>query len=149
MTAVVSAYQGTELQSSYFEPGTRQYYDTLSTDYMHGLLTEEQYIARQSLQPGQALTPAMTGESAGPSGFTSFLTGLTSIADTAFRYAGKYQTLENQREMTELAILAERQRIERGMMGEGVTPSYGGLNLYTLIFLGGVAIMAMILLKKP
>lgn len=140
---------GGDLASTRYEPGTQAYTDALNYDYQSGMLTQDQYRARAGLTPGGVVTPEMSGYIEPTSAWSSFWEGLGSAGTQLLSGYSKYQLMENQQRMMDLQVENQRRQMIGGMMGEGATPSYGGLNVYTLLMFGGIAFLAMMLLKKP
>ncbi|MCK4792283.1 MAG: hypothetical protein KAV87_51615 [Desulfobacteraceae bacterium] len=60
----------------------------------------------------------------------------------------KWFSIQNQQVKNEIANEQARVNLQQQMAGEGSIPGFGGLNFYTLAALGGIMIMAWILLKK-
>lgn len=137
---------GGDLASTRYEAGTQAYADALQFDYESGLLTQDQYRTRATLQPGQ-VTPTMEGAEP-TSAWTTFFEGIGSAATQLFSGYTKLQTMENQQTMLKLDVERQRLAMARGMIGEGEVPSYGGINVYTLAMFAGIGLFALILLKK-
>lgn len=77
------------------------------------------------------------------------LAWLGSTAEILMSGYTKYTLMENQQEMLKLDVERQRLALARGMIGEGEVPSYGGINLYTIILFAGIGLFAMMMLRKP
>lgn len=134
---------GYDLASSRYPYGTPAWSEALSLDLSQGLLTKAQYDwALQN--PGMAI-PINPPEPSGWS-LTGIISGLTSTADVIMSAVLKREKMDYERDLLQLDIERRRQQLESGMPGQ---VGFGGINMYTLVALAGVALLAMLLLKKP
>ena len=83
-----------------------------------------------------------------PSVIENLLKGVGDTANVLGTTWAKLNQIELERAQNEFRLQAARNSLVGGMSGEGLTPSYGGINVYTLAMFGGAALLAMLLLKK-
>lgn len=141
--AYATTVSGRDLASSRYPYGTPAWSEALSLDLSQGLLTTAQY--NWALQnPGMAI-PINPPE---PSGWSlqGIISGLTSTADVVMSAVLKREKMDYERDLLQLDVARRRQQLEAGTLGQ---IGYGGINMYTLIALAGVALLAMLILKKP
>lgn len=128
-----------------YTAGTQAYVNAVRIDYERNLITSDQAISLL-----QGYTDPATGKliAPQPSGWTTFfssLTGAVGVLGTAYN---RMSQLELQKAQNELRILQEKRNLTTGMFGEGSLPGFGGINMFTLLAIGGVVLAAMFLLKK-
>lgn len=86
-------------------------------------------------------TPAKTG------GFWSF-DWVGPLVEGGLSSYGKILQLQTQQQMTELQMSAAKLQLANMAKGQTVSPTFGGLNAITILSLAGVALLAMVILKK-
>lgn len=77
----------------------------------------------------------------------SFWDNLSDALGVGAKAAGKFLSLDAQREANKLQAELARMRIQQGMTG-AVGPSMGGLNWLTILAFGGVGILVVLMLRK-
>lgn len=125
-----------------YTPGTTAFATAVENDYWAGLITLSQ---RESLLygPGSVPKPAAVSTRWWPT-----LAELGNAANIAISSWAKYSQIEYQEELKKFQLEQARFNLARGMMGEAEVNGYGGLNIWTLVMFGGVAALALFLLKK-
>lgn len=128
-----------------YAPGTQAYISAVQTDWERGLLTEQQMhgLLRGYADPktGALVKPQ-------PSAWTTFFSGLSGTMNVLGTTYNKLTQLELQKAQKEFQLQAAKNSLVGGLAGEGFVPGFGGINVYTLMALGGVILAALFLLKK-
>lgn len=130
------------MTSTAYTKGTQAWIDAVVWDYEHDLITA---VQMQEMLAGWS--DPKTGEA-----LPSFWGGLTTGVNDALKNLSslylKYSQIELQREMASAQIQAAKNSLATGIAGEGFTRGYGGINMWTLVAIGGVAVAALLLLKS-
>lgn len=127
-----------------YTPGTTAWSSALEWDLSRGLISQAQYT--YALQnPGMAVPSQIaTTETSGWASFGKVIENTLNLAVSTW---GKVTQMEYQKDMLQADIEARRLQIESGM--PLTSPAgFGGINVWTLVAFGGIAVLAMILLKK-
>lgn len=127
---------------SMYSPGTVEYRTAVTKDYESGIID---WNTAQGL-----LSPYYDPATGAPlkSGWESFWTGLGSAGTNILNVFSQYQKYDYQKQLAEYDIERRKALLATGMVGEGAVPSYGGINVYTLLMLAGVGLLAILLLKS-
>ena len=130
------------MTSTSYTKGTQSWIDAVKYDYEHDLITAAQM---DSMLTGYA--DPKTGKAL-PSMWGSVSSGVgDALSNLASMYL-KYSQIEVQREMASAQIQAAKNSLATGIAGEGFTRGYGGINMFTLLAIGGVVVAAVLLLKN-
>lgn len=134
-----------QLSYTAYTAGTQQWVNAIRTDYERNLITS---TFMQSALSGYVdpTTGAMLAKQ--PTLIENLLSGIGDTAHVLGTVWAKHNQLELEKAQNEFRLQAARNSLVGGMAGEGLTASYGGINVYTLAMFAGAALLAMLLLKK-
>lgn len=134
---------GAMLSSTRYDPGTAAWAQALQYDLSSGGITQAQYDWALK-NPGMSIPVSVATTET--SAWTSFWGGLSDTANVLFSSYAKYTQMEYQRNLLQQDVERRKLQLETGLPAP---VGYGGINVYTLAALAGVALLAMLLLKKP
>ncbi len=120
------------------EYGSPEYY-ALVQDYGAGGMAGEMTFQRQMAALEAAETAA-----AGPTVWEK----LGDAFGVGIQAVGKWNKVTAERDKAKFERDLAKLRIQQGMTGRGVGPTFGGLNWLTIVAFGGVGILALLILKK-
>lgn len=120
------------------EYGSPQYYTALGELGEYGVKSEIAF--QKELAALEAAERAAAGPTVWEKLGDAFSVGIQAV--------GKWNKVTAERDKMEFERDLAKLRVQQGMIGKAVGPTFGGLNWLTIVAFGGVGILALLILKK-
>lgn len=134
---------GADLASTRFPPGTSSWNEALQNDLSQGYLTKSQYDYALA-NPGAAI-PISAGAPSTGGGLGGIISTIGDAAENLLMFYSKKTQMEYERDLLQDDLARRKAQLQTGLQAP---MGFGGINVWTLVGVGGLVLAAIFLLKE-